>query len=368
MTKGTQRQTTGNTISQKQLEEFVKITAQLREPLMVWGAPGIGKSNIIQQGADDLFAGEYQEYEVRNGRCFEKATGKYRTRPWCIEIRGSLIQSYDLIGIPEIVDGFTRWAPPVGSLLPPHNGRGGILFIDELMNSEDENVRQALLGLINDRAIGSYTLPENWIIIAASNRAEDGTFAHQMGKHLGTRFWTHVVLEPNVDDWLARARKDGIDYRTIGYIQWRRDTLLVFDANDRGNSFPCPRIWYKIAQLNDLPPSIRTPAIIGALGEATGQDYLTFLTNFEDLPSIKEIKNNPASAPLPKRLDTLYVLTSSLANIADFASIAPFSEYLQRVSEEWQVLFFKECERLHPKLTKTRPFTEFRIKNGDLYI
>jgi hypothetical protein len=143
--------------------------------------------------------------------------------------------------------------------------------------------------------------------------------------------------------------------------------LLRFNPRDKGNSFPCPRIWVKVAHLNDLPDSIKAATIIGALGEEIGMDYLTFLRNFNELPSIKDIKADPQVAPLPKRLDAMHMLTLALANVADFGSVTAFATYLKRVAEEWQVLFFKETERLHPELSGTQPFTEWRLKSGNLY-
>lgn len=363
-------QTTGNVVSPKQLAEILDWTVKINKPLMVWGSPGIGKSMIIQQCADRHFAAQYPDYELNaNGRVYRKDSGQYVTRPWCTEIRGSLIQSYDLMGIPTVVDGRTVWAPPEGTLLPPADStRGGILFIDEIMNSEDENVRQALLGLVNDRAVGSYTLPESWVIVAASNRAEDGTFAHQMSKALGTRFFTHVVLEPDVDEWLQWAQANNVDYRTRAYIQIRRDNLLKFNAKDKGNSFPCPRIWVMVSTMNDMPGTVRTPAMIGSLGSEVGMDYVTFLKNFADLPSIKEIKAAPETAPIPARLDAMHMLTMALANTADFNSVKAFARYLDRGSEEWRVLFYKDAERLHPELAGTEPFTKWRLANGNLYV
>ena len=113
-------------------------------PVFVWGNPGVGKSSIIKQIAND----KNMEF---------------------IDLRLSLLDPTDLRGIPffDSANKSAIWAKP--EFLPNSNSQAfGILFLDEI-NSAPPTVQAAAYQLILDRKIGEYTLPMNYAIVAAGN-------------------------------------------------------------------------------------------------------------------------------------------------------------------------------------------------------
>lgn len=106
---------------------------------MIWGAPGIGKSSIVAQIA--------QDYDLD------------------VDVRLSQLAPTDLRGLPVAKNGISKWYPPE---FLPRNSKG-ILFLDEL-NMAPPAMQGVAQQLILDRRVGSYTVPEGWYVWAAGNR------------------------------------------------------------------------------------------------------------------------------------------------------------------------------------------------------
>ncbi|MEW6446202.1 MAG: AAA family ATPase [Pseudomonadota bacterium] len=185
-------------------------------PLMLWGAPGVGKSALVSQAA--------------------RACGVPMT-----DLRLSQLEPSDLRGMPYIRDGRVEWAIP--AMLPDagRDGARGVLFLDEI-NAALPQVAAAAYQLILDRRLGDYRLPDGWAILAAGNRLGDRGVTYAMPAPLANRF-THVELEPSIDDWLVWAETSGVDVRVCGFLRQRPDMLFAFPENANTHAFPSPRSW-----------------------------------------------------------------------------------------------------------------------------
>ena len=108
-----------------------------RVPLHIWGACGVGKSQIVAQVAADL---------------------KWQF----LDVRAVQLDPVDLRGLPRISADQAEWVPP--KFLPTSGN--GILFLDEL-TSAPQMTQAGCYQLVLDRKLGEYTLPEGWVVIAA---------------------------------------------------------------------------------------------------------------------------------------------------------------------------------------------------------
>ena len=180
-------------------------------PTMLWGAPGIGKSQLISQVA------------------------KQHGVP-LIDIRLSQMEPSDLRGIPFRKGERVEWAVP--QMLPnaKEHGEKGILFLDEITTAPP-SVSAAAYQLILDRKLGDYRVPEGWCIFAAGNRQGDRGVSYVMPAPLANRF-SHFEFSLNLDDWVAWAFQNNIDERLIAFLRFRPDLLFKFDAEKNPTTFP----------------------------------------------------------------------------------------------------------------------------------
>lgn len=202
------------TITPKQLPEFLLNVALVR-PVFIWGPPGIGKSSLVQQFAATLGLP-------------------------CVSLLGSQLAPEDLIGVPQIVDGKSRFCPPQSiAREEPY-----CLFLDEL-NACSHEVQKAFYSLIHDRRLGEYALPEGSIVIGAGNRAQDSAIVKPMSSALLNRM-VHVHLQVSHRDWLDWAYQSGIDPLVIEYIQTRPDHLWSQPPKHE-EPFSSPRAWHMLS-------------------------------------------------------------------------------------------------------------------------
>lgn len=268
------------------LSTIRNIIFPLKQPMLIWGQPGIGKSDIVRQAAS-MIGGEF------------------------IDIRGSLLDPVDLRGIPmiDMVKKMTHWARPI---FIPAEGRG-IIFLDEV-GQAPTSTQAAMLQLCLDRQVGEARIGDEWAVIAASNRAEDRAGANRLISPLLNRF-VHIELEVSNDDWHAWAVENGIAPEVRSFLKFRPKELNTFDASkDAGvKAYATPRSWSFVSKMfKSTPPSLRASLFGGAVGTGTAAEFAGFLAYYEQLPNLQSIIDNPSKAPIPHEPAVMWALCAAL--------------------------------------------------------
>jgi len=271
--------------------EFLSATAGAHTPVMLWGPPGVGKSQIIAQIA--------------------RAHGVN-----LIDVRLSQMEPTDLRGIPFRVGKRVEWSVP--SLLPDaaRHGAGGILFLDEI-TSAPPTVTAAAYQLILDRRLGEYRVPDGWVIFAAGNRYGDRGVAYVMPSPLANRF-THYEIDPNLDDWVAWAHAAGIDPRVIAFLRFRPDLLFDFKPAQNPVAFPSPRSWeyaHRALAKFSGEPALLLDALQACVGAPAGVEFKAFVENMDRLPDIDAIVRGEG-AEVPPGVDLQYGVAAALVRRA----------------------------------------------------
>ncbi|MCT2582839.1 ATP-binding protein [Actinophytocola gossypii] len=204
------------TVTPARLPDVLLNVAVVR-PVFLWGAPGIGKSSMVRQFAASLGLE-------------------------CVSLLGTQLAPEDLIGVPTIVDGRSRFCPPEQiARNSPY-----VLFLDEL-NAASPDVQKAFYSLILDRRIGSYELPAGSVVIGAGNRATDQALARPMASALVNRL-VHVHLRASPDDWLTWAANNGIHPWVVAYLTQRPDHLWSAPPKTE-EPFSTPRSWHMLSDV-----------------------------------------------------------------------------------------------------------------------
>jgi hypothetical protein len=256
-------------------------------PVMLWGPPGVGKSQMVAQVAA-------------------------RHDAPLIDIRLSQMEPSDLRGIPFLKGDIVEWAIP--SMLPDtqRHGDKGILFLDEI-TSAPPSVSAAAYQLILDRRLGEYEVPDQWAIIAAGNRQGDRGVTYTMPSPLANRF-SHYEVDVNLDDWVAWAYANGIDERIIGFLRFRPDLVFDFDPSYNPVAFPSPRSWefaHRALQKFGDNPDLLVSALQACVGKAAGVELNAFVESLHQMPDLDAIISGE-DVPAPEELDLQYAVASAL--------------------------------------------------------
>lgn len=271
--------------------EFNATESGHHTPAMLWGPPGVGKSQMVAQVAA-------------------------RNHVPVIDIRLSQMEPSDLRGIPFRVNDVVEWAVP--AMLPnaEKHGPKGILFLDEI-TSAPPSVSAAAYQLILDRRLGNYEVPDGWAIFAAGNRQGDRGVTYTMPAPLANRF-SHYEVEVNLDDWVAWAWERGINDRVIAFLRFRPDLLFEFDPTHNPVAFPSPRSWefaHNALHKFEDHPELFLGALQACVGPAAGVELNAFIQSLDQMPDLDAIIAGEKVAA-PKEIDLQYAVASALVGRA----------------------------------------------------
>jgi len=300
----------------------ISALVEQKVPTFIWGAPGIGKSSIVKQIAN------------------EKEIG-------FIDLRLALMDPTDLKGIPfyDKESHTALWAPP--AFLPKEGS--GILFLDEL-NSAAPSVQASAYQLILDRKVGEYKLPDGWAIVAAGNRESDRGVTYRMPSPLANRF-VHFEMEVSVDDWRFWAYKSNLDERIIAYISYKSQDLFTFDAKSDAKSFATPRSWEYVNNIlkSEVCADLLLDTISGAIGKEVAVSFLSFIKVMNKLPNIENILTCRDNLEYVDEVDVLYALSTGLVSAylkePNDGSLENLLYYTLEMKSEFAVMVVQDLQR-----------------------
>jgi hypothetical protein len=272
------------TVTQKQLADFL-LNVAISRPVFVWGPPGIGKSSLVRDFADQLGIP-------------------------CVSLLGSQLAPEDLIGVPQIVDGTSVFCPPRSiARVEPY-----CLFLDEL-NACSHEVQKAFYSLIHERRLGEYTLPEGSVVIGAGNRAQDSAIVKPMSSALLNRM-VHVHLKVSHRDWLAWAGGAGIHHLVLDYIALRPDHLWSQPPKTE-EPFSTPRSWHMLSDAlhsygDDISAEWLAVLAYGCLSPQHAGQFKAFVKQLRSRYQLNAILKGDVGWPAaPEDRDVLYFLAQA---------------------------------------------------------
>lgn len=277
-------------VTQSELSELLLNVAVVR-PVFIWGAPGIGKSALVEKFAADVGLP-------------------------CVSLLGSQLAPEDIIGIPQIKGETSEFLPPkMIARKEPY-----VLFLDEL-NACTQEVQKAFYSLIHERRIGEYHLPEGSIVIGAGNRAQDSAIVKTMSSALINRMF-HVQLKVDAGQWIQWAYESGIHPWVVEYITQRPDHLFS-EPPKTEEPYSTPRSWHMLSDAlkeygagNEegkelLDDVIRTLAY-GCVSPGHAGMFAAFVKQMKNKYALGDIIKGTMKWPSkPQERDVLYFLAQS---------------------------------------------------------
>ena len=294
---------------------------------MLHGSPGIGKSQIVHQIA--------QQYGLE-----------------LIDLRLSQCDPTDLAGFPQIDEARKKagYLPmdtfPLEGESPKAGYNGWLLFFDEA-NSAPKAVQAAAYKILLDRKIGQHSLHKNCALVAAGNLETDGAIVEEMSTALQSRL-SHIELQVDSDSWVEWAQKSDVHHMITSFIQFKPGQLYTFKADHTDKTYACPRTWEfanRVMKVTEDKPANRLPMLSGTLSEGVAREFLTFVKIYDDLPKPAQIMANPETIKVPSEPSILYALTGTLSHNATPQNFESLMKFIVRLPVEFQVVTMRETIR-----------------------
>jgi hypothetical protein len=318
-----------------ELSTLLQKTIHARLPILIKGAPGIGKTDIVKQA------------------CTNTSTRLIISHP-------VVSDPVDYKGFPFVIDNEAHFLP-FGDLNQLINAQAPTAYFMDDLGQAPATVQAAAMQLILERRINGHRVSDQVTFLAATNRKTDRAGVTGILEPVKSRFAAIIELEPDVDDWVKWAIRNNLPPELIAFIRFRPNLLHDFKPSTDMDNSPCPRTVHNVARLMqaDLPQELHYDAFTGAAGEGFALELIGFLKIYQTLPDPDRILTDPQGADVPPDPATLFALCGALAKKADPFTFDAIVKYGNRLPEEFCVMLVTDCITRCPDVQETVAFVDW---------
>ena len=306
-----------------------KIPLPSQRPIFLLGAPGIGKTAIMEQIAQELgialvsYSMTHHTRQSALGLPFivEKQYGEERfsvSEYTMSEIIASVYETMEESGIRE-----------------------GILFLDEI-NCVSETLSPSMLQFLQYKTFGRHRVPEGWIIVTAGNPPQYNRSVREFDVVTLDRLKI-LEVEEDYETWKHYARERGVHPAILSFLEMKKEYFYHIETTVKGRLYVTARGWEDLSRIITLYEEywmkvdetligqyLRSEKIVKEFG-AYYDLYCKYKKDYhlEEILRGKvtdEMKEKAAHAPFDERL----ALTGMLVDrtLSDMTDCMAFYDYL----------------------------------------
>ena len=214
------------------------IPALAQRPVFLLGAPGIGKTAIVDQVAKELGIGLVSYSMTHHTR--QSALGL----PFIVH-KSYGEDEFDVseYTMSEIIASIYEYAAQSG-----HDR--GILFLDEV-NCVSETLYPSMLQFLQFKTFGRHKVPAGWVVVCAGNPPEYNKAVHEFDVVTLDRL-RKVTVDPDLGAWLDYAHATGVHPAITSYLEVRRDDFYTVESTPSEKRFVTARSWDDLSKVVSL--------------------------------------------------------------------------------------------------------------------
>jgi hypothetical protein len=333
-----------------ELSTLLSRTIPARLPVLIVGAPGVGKSDIVAQAAQAADA----DLIISHPAVADPTDAK--GLPWAVPGPDGRIHEATFLPFGDLARACRAQKPTVW-------------FLDDLGQATPA-VQASFMQLLLARRVNGHVLPEHVTFVAATNRRTDRAGVQGILEPVKSRFAAIVELRPQLDPWCEWALDHGVEPLYVAALRFRPELLCNFRPSADLEQSPSPRTHAHAAKIIalGLPPEIETAAVSGAIGAAAATEILAYIRMARDLPSPDVILIDPSGSPIPTRPAALYATVTALAARTTPQTFRAIGIYAGRLLDaqrgEFAALLVRDALRRCPAIAVTSDF--IRLAAGPL--
>lgn len=322
------------------LKKFLKWSFKKNYPILIKGAPGIGKTDIVTSAAAKV------KYDL-------------------LVMHPVVDSPIDYKGLGAIVEGEAIFLP-YGNLKRLIDAEKPLVVFFDDLGQAPASVQSAVMQLLLARSLNGKRISKFVRFVAATNRREDKANVSGILEPVKSRFASIVELEVDVNSWLVWAEKNKMPSSLIHYIQWRPNMLLDFKPTRDIENSPCPRTVAFVGKMinSNIPKSVLFEGIKGAAGEAFATEYTAFMRVYKELPTVKEIQSNPNGCKLPTEVSAKFAVMGMVLDAITAENMGKFLTYLDRLGNEITTATMKLCSVKKPEVCKNTDYINWAINHN----
>lgn len=322
-----------------QLTKLLAVAFQNGLKILIKGAPGIGKTDIVTAAAKSARAN-------------------------LVIMHPAVSDPVDFKGLPAIVADHAEFLP-YGQLRKLIEAKTlTICFIDDI-GQAPHAVQAALMQLIQQREIDGHRISDHVVFCGATNDSSHMAGVQSILEPVKSRWDTIVELVTDHIEWVRWAQKNNVREEILAFVMFRgMDVLHAFKPTRELTNSPSPRTVAAAARL--FAAGLHTHDILaGACGEGWAAEFLGFLKVYRNLPDPDDCIKNPTKARVPAAEDaaTLFAIAVALSLRATKDNFANITQYLKRLPKEHEVFAVRDALARETSLQNTAAFTGWACDN-----
>ena len=214
------------------------IPVEKQRPIFLMGAPGIGKTAIMEQIASELKVG-LVSYSMT-----------HHTRQSALGLPFITKKNYG--GVEYEVSEYTmsEIIASVYELMETTGCKEGILFLDEI-NCVSETLAPAMLQFLQYKVFGRHTVPKGWIVVTAGNPPEYNNSVREFDIVTWDRL-KRVDVEEDYKTWKNYALNHNTHPAIISYLDVKPTSFYKIETTVDGKSFVTARGWSDLSDIMNL--------------------------------------------------------------------------------------------------------------------
>ena len=296
------------------------IPVSKQRPVFLLGAPGIGKTAIMEQIANELDLALVSYSMTHHTR--QSALGL----PFIVEKQyGDLKYTVSEYTMSEIIASVYDAMEKTGK-------KEGILFLDEI-NCVSETLAPSMLQFLQYKTFGRHQVPEGWIVVTAGNPPEYNNSVKEFDIVTWDRL-KKIVVEPDYEVWKEYAVNASIHPVVTSYLNIKPNNFYHITSTVDGKSFVTARAWEDLSQMITLYEinNLTVDYILVSQylqDEKIAKDFSHYYQLFHKYESDyqvdsilngtcgEEIKNRAKEAKFDERLSLITLIMSTLDDIIE---------------------------------------------------
>lgn len=316
-----------------------EIPAVAQRPILLMGPPGIGKTAIAHQAAQEC------------GIAIVAYTMTHHTRQSAIGLPSIQTGSFDGKEFRITEYTMSEIVASVYQTMERTGLRQGILFLDEI-NCVSETLAPAMLQFLQCKTFGNHQIPEDWIIVAAGNPPEYNRSVRDFDIVTLDRV-RRIDIDADYPVWKEYAYLRQVHSAILAYLDIKRDHFYRIETTVDGNRFVTARGWEDLSLMLSVSEKLDLPVDEALIAQylqhpAIAKDFANYLNLYRkyqvdyDVTAILrgELHNTTVqklqAAPFDERFSAIALLLDALfrscaaANESD-AFVTQFHQVLQGV-------------------------------------
>ena len=212
-----------------------KIERVRQRPILIIGAPGIGKTAIMEQISEEMGIGLVSYSMTHHTR--QSAIGLPFIEKKIFDGKEYSVSEYTMS---EIISSIYNYIEETGI-------KEGILFLDEI-NCVSETLAPAMLQFLQYKTFGNTPIPEGWVIVTAGNPPEFNKSVREFDVATLDRV-KRIEVEPDFDVWKEYALKKGVHNSIVSYLEIKKSNFYVIESTVDGKAFVTARGWEDLSDM-----------------------------------------------------------------------------------------------------------------------